>query len=1258
MFRAILSRMVRPGLSAGARAASAVMVVLLISTVAASAQGLFRPLDGAQPQSPAQMTTPFPATQRFRDVLLDTAYLSARIAPVSNDQAPDRMQRLPSQQTIKVELFPGLVLELQPSSISEAYGGGYVWTGEAPGAPNGSANLVIRNGQITGHVTVMSPQPMNYRIDPVAPGGIHRITELDGSAFPREGHIHDHDDHGGDEHDHAHDHHHDHELETGHAHGDADLAPPQSTGVATIDVLVAYTPAAAASVADPVAQANLAVSLSNTGFQNSNVAIQFRLVGTTPVPGYTERSGGQGYQDMLFELTGGWAVSGRPDLDAAAFADVRAMRETTGADLVALLVDNLAYCGIAWRPNMPSASTSDTGYSLTSMACTSNHTFAHELGHNMGLHHDRYVSATAPSSAYNYGFVSLPGQFLTIMAYRDLCSANSISCTRINYFSNPSVNFNGRATGIPAGTEGAADAARWLNEVRHIIAAYRATGGRQASSTALAAPATGALGEPLTLTATVSVASGTPTGTVRFLRDATQIGQANLGADRTAALTTSGLPVGMHQITAVYSGDDSYFSSTSDPVTVTITTPPGPINDLFADRTTIPGPGTYAGSTVGATSEPGQPIISGGNSTNAIWWRYTPPANGLLTIDLCDSDYDTTLAVFTGSAVNALSLVASDDIACNLRARVEFSATMGTEYQIGVGGWNNATGNVVLNLAFVPDLIATSTALTAPSAGLVGEALTFRATVTAATGTPGGRVSFRRNGTEFAAANLNAQGIATATRDTLPEGSHQITAHYEGNAAYAGSVSPSQSLVISAASFATQTVIEGPSRGTLGEVLNFSATVTSDGGIPTGRVSFRRDGSEFANANLNAQGIASVSSDGLPEGTHQITARFLRSGSFTASNSSPIQLVISNDTTQIAQIAVGGEHACALTFGGEVYCWGSNARGQLGDGNRDDRFRARPVQGLRQAVTQISMGLNHSCALLANARVFCWGDNRAGQLGDSAAGAFSTVPVAVARAGGSTSIATPGNSSCLLDGNRAMQCWGNNGHGQLGIASTDHQDTPRRVRRLEGNMLAMATGGVGQHNCALNEIGRAFCWGRNHFGQVGDGTLSSRSVPTRVDLRTGRDWQEIAIGGLHGCARNAAGRSFCWGANQSGELGDGTTDSSLTAVAVSGLGQGTQALAVGQDFSCALNSVGRAFCWGSNQSGRLGTGAAQRRNETSPARVRGLGTGNQQISAGTASACVLDASGTVLCWGSNSAGQLGNPADGFSSVPVRVRGLP
>lgn len=195
---------------------------------------------------------------------------------------------------------------------------------------------------------------------------------------------------------------------------------------------------------------------------NSNIPVRIKLVKVAAVSStYNERAPADPAKP-LYDLTSGTNAN---------FPSIRNLRNMVQADLVTMYLDRPEYCGIAWVL-YPSLSSS-YGFSAVNANCRGTATMAHELGHNMGLYHDRYVEAAASSSKYNYGYVNLAGRFRTIMSYPNKCSVYGVNCTSITYYSTPLKSYNGRAVGIAAGTAGAADAARLLRENRAGVAAFR-----------------------------------------------------------------------------------------------------------------------------------------------------------------------------------------------------------------------------------------------------------------------------------------------------------------------------------------------------------------------------------------------------------------------------------------------------------------------------------------------------------------------------------------------------------------------------------------------------------------------------------------------------------------------------------------------------------------------------------------------------------------------------------------------------------------
>jgi alpha-tubulin suppressor-like RCC1 family protein len=250
---------------------------------------------------------------------------------------------------------------------------------------------------------------------------------------------------------------------------------------------------------------------------------------------------------------------------------------------------------------------------------------------------------------------------------------------------------------------------------------------------------------------------------------------------------------------------------------------------------------------------------------------------------------------------------------------------------------------------------------------------------------------------------------------------------------------------------------------------------------------------------------------------------------------------------------------------------------------------------------------------------------------------------------------TTGYGGCALIRNgglaTALRCWGDNTWGEIGDGTTTDRTASVKVQGLPNGIQFVASGGT--HNCALVHNGGARCWGENNNGQLGDGTTTNRSTPVAV---TGLplNLAQIAAADDHTCALLADGTVKCWGLNNKGQLGDGTTSDRSTPVAVSGLTDVAQ-IALGDAYTCALLNSGDVECWGWNNFGQLGDGSTT--DSKSPVFVSGIGPGVRAIAAGDATMCAILISTQVACWGDNTHGEIGNGSlGGQSDTPVMVNG--
>ncbi|MCY1007974.1 hypothetical protein OV079_20920 [Nannocystis pusilla] len=389
------------------------------------------------------------------------------------------------------------------------------------------------------------------------------------------------------------------------------------------------------------------------------------------------------------------------------------------------------------------------------------------------------------------------------------------------------------------------------------------------------------------------------------------------------------------------------------------------------------------------------------------------------------------------------------------------------------------------------------------------------------------------------------------------------------------------------------------------------------------------------------------------------------------------------DLDDAVSAAVGGESACALRRTGALACWGENRDGQLGDGSKRPRDRPGPVVELADVV-ELAVGSAHACVRRERGEVACWGYDEFAQAGPRPPA--TAVPPAVHPIA-ATGLAVGQVHACAWNDGGAW-CWGDDTYGQLGDGARARRDAPTAVPGL-GRVRELVVGA--RHTCALEHGGTVMCWGDDTFGQLAGrgvprgepvdehaGPLPLPPVDTRsrarpgpvagladvVDLaayehrtcalrrggavvcwhafaeaplaqeRTIAGAVELVVGAAHACSRDASGKVRCWGANHSGRLGDGTTESRDADVAVRGLDDAV-ALAAGRLHTCALRRGGDVVCWGDGMLGQLGDGS--RADRAAPTRVPDLGPA-RAVAAGEDATCAIGQAGRVHCWGDGAGG--------------------
>jgi len=285
-------------------------------------------------------------------------------------------------------------------------------------------------------------------------------------------------------------------------------------------------------------------------------------------------------------------------------------------------------------------------------------------------------------------------------------------------------------------------------------------------------------------------------------------------------------------------------------------------------------------------------------------------------------------------------------------------------------------------------------------------------------------------------------------------------------------------------------------------------------------------------------------------------------------------------TSDVAQISVGTSHTCAVNTSGGVQCWGWNFQGQLGNGTIITSNTPVDVIGLTSGVAQVSAGGLHTCVVI-NSGVQCWGNNSAGQLGDGTSHNSRYAPVDVVGLTSGVAQVSAGNfHTCALMIDGGVKCWGNNTQGPLGDGtSNNYRFTPVDVIGLAGRVVQVSAGNV--HTCAVLESGGVQCWG---------GTFQSNGAVDVVGLAGDVVQIDSGLSYPITCAvMEGSGGVQCWGINSSGQLGDGTyIDKRTTPVDVVGLTSGGTQVGLGYYHTCAATTDGGLKCWGDNSHGQLG----------------------------------------------------------------------
>ena len=409
------------------------------------------------------------------------------------------------------------------------------------------------------------------------------------------------------------------------------------------------------------------------------------------------------------------------------------------------------------------------------------------------------------------------------------------------------------------------------------------------------------------------------------------------------------------------------------------------------------------------------------------------------------------------------------------------------------------------------------------------------------------------------------------------------------------------------------------------------------------------------------------------------------SGSSTSSTSS---FVYAND-----KLSTGERHTCAILDNGDLKCWGSDQYGQVGDGgptwtgsvptNTDAPSSTAIDLGTGRTAVALSSGTQHTCVILDSGDMKCWGRDYRGQLGDGGPvwtgsnptdlNAPSTTAIDLGTGRTAVAMGTGSVHTCAILDNTDLKCWGHDDKGQLGNGGTimNSNTPPTTAIDLGTGRTAVAVDGGEVFTCALLDNGDVKCWGSDQYGQLGDGgpvwvqwnpTDVNAPSTTAIDLGTSRTAVAIATGLRHTCAILDNGDVKCWGSDQYGQLGDGGSNTNTNAPPTTAINLGTGrtavAVAAGERHTCAILDNGDLKCWGYNSHGQLGYGNTVDLDAPSSTAID-LGTGRTAVAidVGTFHTCAILDNSDLKCWGMDAQGQLGEGGGTNNKYsPVSVAG--
>jgi alpha-tubulin suppressor-like RCC1 family protein len=388
-----------------------------------------------------------------------------------------------------------------------------------------------------------------------------------------------------------------------------------------------------------------------------------------------------------------------------------------------------------------------------------------------------------------------------------------------------------------------------------------------------------------------------------------------------------------------------------------------------------------------------------------------------------------------------------------------------------------------------------------------------------------------------------------------------------------------------------------------------------------------------------------IDKNGAAWGWGSIFGAFLGDGS-ASRRTTPMS--VRGNTRTFCKIFLAANHTISIDKGGRLWAWGNNDYSQLGDTTTTSRATPISVRGAVKTFCQIATGDFRTLAIDRTGRVWGWGNGYAGAIGTGNTFNYNT-PVSIAGTVKTFCQISSGQyNSLAIDKNGRAWAWGDNGFGQLGDNSITQRCTPVSVAGAAKTFCKIDGGN--NHVLAIDRTGRVWAWGANNFGQLGNNAFVSQRTPVSI-LGATKTFCHISGGVSHSLGIDKNGRAWAWGQGANGGLGNNSTANVCTPVSVLGGVKTFCKISGGQNFSVAIDKNGRVWAWGANSSGQLGDDTLLSKN--TPVSVRGAVKTFCEIMTGTAHVIAIDKNGRAWAWGSDSSGQLGQNTMN-RLTPVRI----